>query len=78
MIRGCLSILDTGTGALQFPEFPPLRTSFDVTAIQPISGRTVVYVCEGGELDIFDGTGAFTPNQVDVVGKATDVVMIDP
>jgi hypothetical protein len=79
MIRGCLSILDTGAGALQFPEFSPLRTNFDVTAIQPISGRTAVYVCEGGELDIFDSTtGALTPNQVDVVGKATDVMLIDP
>jgi hypothetical protein len=79
MVRGCLSILDAGTGALKFPEFSSLRTSFDVTAIQPISSRTAVYVCEGDELDIFDSnTGALTPNQVEVVGKGTDAVLIDP
>jgi hypothetical protein len=44
-----------------------------------ISARPAVYVCEGGELDIFDSnTVSLTPNQVEVVGKATDVVLIDP
>lgn len=79
MIRGCLTIFNIATGALVFPEFFASRSSFDVTAIEPIRGRAVVYVCEGGELDIFDaGTGTFTPSQVDVVGKAVDVVQIDP
>lgn len=79
LMRGCLTIFNVASGSLVFPEFSPLRSSFDVTAIEPIRGRSVVYVCEGGELDIFDAaTDALTTNQVDVVGKAVDVVQIDP
>lgn len=79
LIRGCLTIFDANTGRPVFPRFPSLRQGFDVTAIQPITERPVVYVCEGGELDIFDTTtDGFTANQIDVVGKAVDVVQIDP
>jgi hypothetical protein len=79
LIRGCLSIFNVASGGLVFPEFSSLRTSFDVTAIEPIRGRSVVYVCEGGELDIFDtASDALTANQVDVVGKAVDLAQIDP
>jgi hypothetical protein len=79
LIRGCLTILNVATGTLVFPELSALRSSFDVTAIEPIRGRPVAYVCEGGELDIFDTTtGTFASRQVDVVGKAVDVVQIDP
>jgi hypothetical protein len=79
LIRGCLSILNVTNGGLVFPEFSALRPNFDVTAIEPIRGRSVVYVCEGGELDIFDtATDALTAHQVDVVGKAVDLVQIDP
>jgi len=79
-VRGCLTIVNTTSGATVFPEFSPLRSnSFDVTGLQPISNRTVVYVCEGGELDIFDTTtDKLTANQLDVVGFAVDVVQIDP
>jgi hypothetical protein len=78
-VRGCLTILNLAAGTPAFPEFSSLRSSFDVTAIEPIRGRSVIYVCEGGELDIFDtATGTFTSSQVDVVGKAVDVVQIDP
>jgi hypothetical protein len=50
-----------------------------VTAIRPITGRNVVYVCEGDELDVFDtGTDAVTNENIDVVGRAVDVVLIDP
>ena len=61
------------------PELPTIRNNFDVTGILPISNRNVVYVCESGELDIYDtNTNALTPTQVDVQGKAIDVVQIDP
>lgn len=74
---GCLSIVNTGSNAVTIPAFA--RSAFDVTGIQPISNRSVVYVCEGGELDIFDTTNdSLTPTQVDVVGKAFDVLQIDP
>ena len=79
LIRGCLTIFNTSSSALVFPEFSSLRTGFDVTGIQPISNRTVVYVIEGGELDIYDtNTDKLTATQIDIVGTAFDVVQIDP
>lgn len=79
MTRGCLTIFNTSNSALVFPEFNPLRNAFDVTGIQPISNRTVVYVAEGGKLDIFDtNTDQLTFNQVVIFGKAIDVVQVDP
>lgn len=78
-VRGCLTIFNTTTNTALFPEFSSLRASFGVTAIRPIAGRNVVYVCEGDELDVFDsGTDAVTNENIDVVGKAVDVVQIDP
>lgn len=82
-IRGCLAIFDTTKGVVQtaitMPTFSSLRTGFNVTGMQPISGRNVIYVIEGGELDIFDiTTDALAAKQLDVVGKAIDVVQIDP
>jgi hypothetical protein len=79
LIRGCLTIFNTSSSGLVFPEFNSLRTSFDVTGLQPISNRTVIYVVEGGELDIYDtNTDALTATQIDIVGHAIDVVQIDP
>lgn len=50
----------------------------DVTALQPISGRSVSYVIEGGELIIFnDATGQPQTGQTDIVGQAVDVKQID-
>ncbi len=78
-IRGCLTIYNTGTPGTKFPEESAFRQNFDVTGLQAISARNAIYVCQGGELDIFDtSTDAPTPNQLDVVGKAIDVVLIDP
>src|SRR5262249_19481939 len=77
--KGCLTIVNTSSSTAVIPEFTTSRTSFDVTGVQPISNRNVVYVCEGGELDIYDTTtDKLTPNQLDVVGKGFDVVQIDP
>jgi hypothetical protein len=63
------------------PKVSSFRQNFDVTGILPITGRTVVYVCYGGELDIFDtstDTAITTNPPIDIVGKAFDVVLIDP
>lgn len=80
-VRGCLSIFNTGSSATTFPTESSFRQNFDVTGLQPISGRTVIYVVQGGELDIFD-TNTDAPatgiTQLDVVGKAIDAVLIDP
>jgi hypothetical protein len=79
LTRGCLTIFNTGSSATVFPEFTSTRTTFDVTGIQPISNRTVVYVTQGGELDIYDtNTDKLTATQLDVVGSAIGVVQIDP
>jgi hypothetical protein len=80
-VRGCLSIFNTGSSATTFPTESSFRQNFDVTGFQPISGRTIIYIVQGAELDIFDtnnDTLAPGVTQLDVVGKAFDVVQIDP
>jgi hypothetical protein len=82
-VRGCLSIFNTG-GAVSssnptFPVESSLRIDLNVTGLLPISGRNVIYVLQGGELDIFDfTTDTLTTNQLDFVGNAIDAVQIDP
>jgi hypothetical protein len=80
-VRGCLTIFNTSTPGTKFPEESSLRQNFNVTGLQPISGRNIIYIVQGGELDIFD-TNADTlapgVTQLDIVGKAGDVVLIDP
>jgi DNA-binding beta-propeller fold protein YncE len=80
-VRGCLSIFNTGSSAVTFPPESSFRQNFDVTGFQPISGRNIIYIVQGSELDIFDtNTDALASGvtQIDVVGKAFDVVQIDP
>lgn len=79
LTRGCLAIFNTSNSALVLPEVNPLRINFDVTGIQPISNRTVVYVVQGGELDIYDtNTDQLTATQIAIIGVAVDVVQVDP
>ena len=69
----CLSIYNLATGAVVFPAAPG-----DVTGIQAISTRPVVYVVQGGELVIYDAaTGQPQEKQIDISGDATDVVTVD-
>lgn len=80
-VRGCLSIFNTSTSAATFPQESSFRQNFDVTGFQPISGRNIIYIVQGAELDIFDtNTDTLAPGvtQIDVVGQAFDVVQIDP
>jgi len=79
-VRGCLSIFNTSSSTVKFPEESAFRQNFDVTGLQPISNRNVIYVVQAGELDIFDeNTDALAAiTQLDIVGKAVDVVQIDP
>jgi YVTN family beta-propeller protein len=80
-VRGCLSIFNTGSSATVFPSESSFRQNFDVTGLQPISSRNVIYIVQGSEIDIFDTTtDTVAPGvtQLDVVGKAFDVVQIDP
>jgi len=60
----------------------------DVTAIQPIPGRQVVYVIQNGSLAIYDTTtdklqvspnnGLNNSGQVDIVGQPFDLKLVDP
>ena len=72
-VRGCLSIYNTLTGAVVIPP-----ASGDVTGIEPISNRSVVYLAQGGELQIYDTTtDKLQPNQIDVSGQVIDVKTVD-
>lgn len=83
-VTGCLSIANITNPAaptVTVPSESAFRQNFDVTAIQPISNRSVVYVVQGGELDFFDlNTDAVstTITPIDIVGKAIGAVQIDP
>lgn len=73
---GCLSLYNTSSGSV----VNSAAGTGDVTGIQPIDGRTVVYVIEGGEMVIWDTTTVAPipqANQIDVVGQASDVKLID-
>jgi hypothetical protein len=79
--RGCLSVLNTGGGTV----YTAAQTG-DVTGIQPILNRTVVYVCEGGVFTIYDtaldlGSQRHlvpqTTTEVAIVGQAVDVKLVD-
>jgi hypothetical protein len=71
--RGCLAIYDTVHSKVTVP---PLNG--DVTGIEPIPNRTVVYVCQGGGLQIYDTTtDLLQTTQVNIVGQAIDVKVVD-
>jgi len=73
VITGCLAMYNTSTHAVKI-ETP----KGDVTGIQPIPDRNVVYVTEGGELVIYDTTtSAPQAKQLDIIGTAFDVKLID-
>jgi hypothetical protein len=88
--RGCLSIYNTLTttvggtppGAVAIP-----AENGDVTGIQPIGTRQVVYVVQGGSLYIYDATtdallynpsNPFNPGQINgLLGYFIDVKTVD-
>ena len=79
--RGCLSVLNTGGGTV----YTGTQTG-DVTGIQPILNRTVVYVCEGGAFTVYDTALDLGPQrklkpqtktEITVVGQAVDVKLVD-
>jgi hypothetical protein len=71
--RGCLSIYNTQTGAVVIPP-----AGGDVTGLQPIANRSVVYLVQNGELQIYDtATDKLQATQIDISGEAVDVVAVD-
>jgi len=72
-IRGCLSIFNTANSAVVVPP-----QQGDVNGIAPITGRIVVYVCQGGGLQIYDTTtDKLQVTQVTIIGQADDVKLVD-
>jgi hypothetical protein len=79
-VRGCLAILNTNTGKVVIPP-----DNGDVTGLQSFTSRQVEYVCEGGNLRVYNTlTDALLINQdylplgtIPVVGFAYDVKAID-
>jgi hypothetical protein len=71
-VRGCLSIYNTQTGAVVIPP-----ANGNVTGIQPIANRSVVYVVQNGALEIYDTTTdalKFNPNNPNDPGHITNLV----
>ena len=65
-VRGCLSIFDTKKATAVIP--PNIG---DVTGIQPIGRRNVVYVVQNANLHIYDTTtDKLQTTQVDIVGSS--------
>ncbi len=72
-VRGRLSIYNTQTGAVVIPP-----ANGDVTGIQPIATRHVVYLAQGGQLQIYDTTtDKLQKNQIDISGEVIDVKTVD-
>lgn len=72
-IRGCLSIVNTANLNVVIPP-----QNGDVTGIAPITGRIVVYVCQGGGLQIYNtATDKLQVTQVTITGQADDVKLVD-
>ena len=78
-VRGCLSILNTNTGAVIIPP-----VNGDVTGLQGFTQRNVEYVAQGGSLYVYDTTrdvlliNDFLPTgTISVVGSVGDVKAID-
>ena len=78
-VRGCLSIVNTSSGVSASGVIAPPDNG-DVTGIAPIPDRTVVYVCEGGKLRIYDTTTdkleqlTIAPS---ISGQAIDAKVVD-
>jgi len=69
--KGCLSIFNGTAGSVG-------AARGDVTSIATIKNRNVVYVTQGGELDIYDlSTDSLQARQIDISGKAIDAKEID-
>jgi hypothetical protein len=77
--RGCLTIVNTVPSSIAQSNvvFPP--DNGDVTGLQPVTNRTIMYVVEGGHLRIYDTTTdkIYTLVTIDILGNAVDVKLAD-
>jgi hypothetical protein len=76
-VRGCLAIFNTSNSSVIIPP-----QTGDATGIQQISGRDIVYACEGGVFQVFDTSTdqllVQNPPTDLIVGYLTDVKLVDP
>jgi hypothetical protein len=81
-VRGCLSVFNTSNGGVLIPP-----NNGDVTGLQQITGRDIVYVIQNGALQIYDtdtnqlqvtpGDTQNNDGQVDIVGQLYDVKLVN-
>ena len=74
--RGCLTIFNTVNPGVVVPP-----ATGDVTGIAPVTGRSVVYVCQGGAFYVYDTTTdqlRVLQTPVTIVGMPVDVKIVDP
>jgi hypothetical protein len=81
-VRGCLSIFNTNNSGVVIP---PING--DVTGLQQIRSRNIVYAVQNGSLDIYDtltnklqvssGNTQNNNGQVEIVGQLYDVKLVD-
>lgn len=79
-VRGCLSIVNTSSGSVSASDVVAPPDNGNVTGIQPIPNRTVVYLCEGGKLRVYDTTTdklEVLKNAPSITGEAIDVKVVD-
>jgi hypothetical protein len=77
--QGCLTSFDTGTQAVTPVLLPASRPNGDVTALAPVAGRNVIYVVQGGKVDILDiTTNAVSPAPPNPPGTVFGVVQLSP
>jgi hypothetical protein len=79
-IRGCLTIANASSGSIASSAIIVPPDQGDVTGVEAITNRNVVYVCEGGRLRIYDTTTdklETKPQQPNVIGQAVDVKQVD-
>ncbi|HLW55136.1 MAG TPA: hypothetical protein VKW06_20065 [Candidatus Angelobacter sp.] len=81
-VQSCLTVYNTSTNANTGPILESaFRPNFNVTALQQISARNVLYVVQGGSLDIFDLTTdnvSTTIAPLFISGTVSYVLQIDP
>lgn len=79
-MRGCLTIVNTSANSIAESSVVAPPDNGDVTGIEPIPGRNVVYVCEGGKLRVYDTTTdklEVLSTPPGIVGQAIDVKVVD-
>lgn len=81
-VHGCLSIYNTSNNKVTFSAVSPNPSATapggdDVTGLEAIPGRSVVYVCEGGSLRIYDtSTDTLQSKQLDIPGNIVNAIEV--